>query len=165
MDNILQEIGDLYMAAKNNDKVKVGSAIILPQKKYNDYLTAINLPAGSKAQFMGTPILVSKTDSEEIIFMGSQFSELEGYGTEEGADIHSAVANAFRNRLESLKKMLVEKLEIGGIIFQNDEAFSEFARTQLVIETLGDESIIFYEGKEFMRYKSNFKPKAEKDND
>ena len=162
---ILQEIGDLYMAAKNNDKIKVGCAIIIPKARYVEYLQSLGLPAGSKAEFMGVPLIQSKTDAEEIIFLESQFGELEGLGTDGGVDMHLAVATAFRNRLTELKNNLINKLELGGIIFQNDEAFNEFARTQLIIEEHDDEDVIFYEGKEFMRIKSKFQIKPTKTDD
>lgn len=164
-ENILQEIGDLYMAAKNNDKVKAGCAIIIPKVRYAEYLTSLGLPAGSKAEFMGVPLIPSNTETDELIFIESRFADLDGLGTDGGVDMHLAVATAFRNRLTELKNNLINKLELGGIIFQNDEAFNEFARTQLIIEEHGEEDVIFYEGKEFMRIKSKFQIKPEKSND
>ncbi len=162
MGNILEELGDTFAAAKNNDLIKAGCAIVLHQNLFDEYLQAIGVQKSElkAVQFMGVPVIASASVGEDIVFLESRFPEL---GSEDGVDLISGVAQAFKARLTELKNLVSEALKSKGITFQNDTAFSEFARTQLIVETHGAEDVIFYEGEELLRYKSNFKPKFTKD--
>lgn len=166
-EDILQEIGDFYMSMKNNDRVKAGCAIVIPRSKYKQYLEALSLTETQmkNVKFMDVPLIPSNTDTDQLVFLESQFMELDNAELSGDADAHKAIADVFRNRMADLQARLINKLELEGISFQNDEAFKEFARTQLIIETQGDDDIILYEGKEFLRFKSKFEIKTEKDND
>lgn len=165
-NEVLQEIGDLYSKMKNNNKIGAGSVFVLPQAKFKQYLDATGNPNSSIAPaFMGVPILPSKSNSEEIIFLESQFPELPGYGSELGVDLHKILADKFRAKYQELREQLIEAFRVKGIIFQNDEAFNEFSKTQLIYQEIKGETFIIYEGQVFFKYNSAFKIKPTKTND
>lgn len=165
---ILTELGKMYVSLHNEGRQMNGSTFIIQKNRYEEFINS--LPKQNKEstlKFMDCEIVCSdvETETDEILFIENSL-DIDGNFGQERKELlknsHSQIADGIRKVLAERKQKILEALKSRGIVFADDEAFKQFAKTQLEHgKTEAGEEVVMYGSDVLIKFSNDFKVKQD----
>lgn len=155
---ILKELGQMYIDLYNADKQMQGSTFIVQKKRFEELKTALNIaPDNDKnITFMNVNVVCSDVEAgtDEIVFVENTLNIGEDNDRKELLqNAHSQLAEKISEEVRQRKIKVIEALKNVGITFADDEAFTQFAKSQLEAEEIDGVQVVKYNGKILIEFK------------
>lgn len=159
---VLNEIGALYVSHFNAGKQMSGSTFVLPKEKFQSLIADLGIlhtDESKSIDFMSCKVYCSKNEIEEIEFVENSLDVEEKDGEERAQllkDASSKISEEIKEILRQRKEALVNALKEAGITFADEEAFKQFAKTQIIHEERNGADAFIYEGKVLIEFPNKY---------